>query len=421
MKHGVLVLWLLLVPGVGFLALFFGLPLALALLSSLGIGTIGAESGFTLHHYVDLFADSVYRDGLLFSIYISVVPTLVSLAIAVPLAVSLQASFPGKKIFSTLYKAPLVIPSIVAAFIVMILFDRGGEISRMLKPLGLGLPKLVRDEWALGVIIAMAWKAIPFMTLIIAGAVATIPEDLRAAARTLGAGRLITLWRIELPLALPGITAATLLVFVTSTGAFAVPSLLGPIYPKPLSVWMYDLALREQRLGHGLGDGHRLVGGRLHHPGPLLPPDHAHAPRLRGRCADRVAAAEQSLAAAPPRAGRRRTADAAWLSVGLYSALAVTLVAPLARCLPMVDDRPEGRLVRARHPAALAVAHPLAGGVRRPWPGKKPLHQPVHFDRGDDAVRRAGATHRLCPRQDPFQGQAGGRDVHPGAADRPRA
>jgi putative spermidine/putrescine transport system permease protein len=43
-------------------------------------------------------------------------------------------------------------------------------------------------------------------------------------------------------LALPGITAATLLVFVGSTGAFAVPSLLGPIYPKPLSLWMYESA-----------------------------------------------------------------------------------------------------------------------------------------------------------------------------------
>ena len=99
----------------------------------------------------------------------------------------------------------------------MILFDRGGMLSRMLTPIGLSLPKLVRDEWGLGVIIAMAWKAVPFMTLIIAGSVASIPEDLKAAARTLGANRLTTFFRIELPLALPGITAATLLVFVSST------------------------------------------------------------------------------------------------------------------------------------------------------------------------------------------------------------
>ena len=233
---------LLLLPGVGFLALFFGLPLLLALLSSFGIGTLGGGEGFTLEHYETVFTDSANFDGLLFSIYLSVVPTLLSLAVALPLAVALQETFPGKSLFQTLYKIPLVVPSIVAAFIVMILFDRGGEISRLLLPLRLELPKLVRDPWALGVVIAMAWKAIPFMTLIIGGAVAAIPADLKAAVRTLGGSRLTVFFRVELPLALPGITAATLLVFVGSTGAFAVPSLLGPIYPKPLSIWMYESA-----------------------------------------------------------------------------------------------------------------------------------------------------------------------------------
>ena len=58
-----------------------------------------------------------------------------------------------------------------------------------------------------------------------------------------------TFFQIELPLALPGITAATLLVLVSSTGAFAVPYLLGPIYPKPLSVWMYDRAFQQNDWG----------------------------------------------------------------------------------------------------------------------------------------------------------------------------
>lgn len=249
MSRSSLVTALLLLPGVGFLAIFFGLPLSLALLSSLGIWTIGTENTLTLQHYADLFANRTYRDGLVTSVYLSVVPTLVSLVIAVLLAFALQASFPGKRIFSVLYKLPLVVPSIVAAFIVMVLFDRGGMLSRMLTPLGLQLPKLVRDEWALGVVIAMAWKAVPFMTLIIAGSVASIPEDLKAVARTLGAGRMTTLVRVELPLALPGITAAALLVFVSSTGAFAVPYLLGPIYPKPLSVWMYEEAMQQNNWG----------------------------------------------------------------------------------------------------------------------------------------------------------------------------
>jgi len=242
-------LWVLLAPGVGFLILLFGLPLGMALLTSIGLGTVGVNTGFTLDHYAELFSNSIYLDGLRYSLFLSVVPTLVSLTIAMPLAVALQSTFPGKKLFSTLYRVPLVVPGIVAAFIVMILFDRGGEISRILKPLGLGLPKMVRDEWSLGIIIAVAWKAVPFMMLIIGGSLASISTDLPAAARTLGANRATVFWRIELPLALPGITAAVLLVFVGFTGAFAVPLLLGPIYPKRLSVWMYEASYQENNRG----------------------------------------------------------------------------------------------------------------------------------------------------------------------------
>jgi putative spermidine/putrescine transport system permease protein len=239
---------LLLLPGVGFLALFFGTPLGLALVASVTPDGQGA-SGFTLDHYRAIFTNRIYLEGLVFSIYLSVVPTLIALAISLPLAVALQSNFPGKRLFRTLYQLPLAVPTIVAAFLVLVLLDRGGLVSRMLAPLGLALPRMVRDEYAVGVIVAMVWKAVPFMTLIIAGAVASIQSDVTAAARSLGASRVAVFFWIELPMALPGITAATLLVFVTSTGAFAIPSLLGPIHPEPLSMQMYKYAFTENRWG----------------------------------------------------------------------------------------------------------------------------------------------------------------------------
>lgn len=239
---------LLLLPGVGFLALFFGTPLVLALVASVTADGPGA-TGFTLANYRSIFTNRVHLEGLVFSMYLSVVPTLIALAISVPLAVALQTTFPGRRLFRTLYQLPLAVPTIVAAFLVLVLLDRGGMISRLLAPVGLSLPRMVRDEYAVGVIVAMVWKAVPFMTLIIAGAVASIPSDVTAAARSLGATRVAVFFWIELPMALPGITAATLLVFVTSTGAFAIPSLLGPIYPEPLSIQMYSYAFVENRWG----------------------------------------------------------------------------------------------------------------------------------------------------------------------------
>jgi putative spermidine/putrescine transport system permease protein len=240
---------LLLLPGAGYLALFFGLPLAVAVLSGFGILTRGHEGGPTLAFYAELFGTRAYVDGLVFSTYLAVVPTAVSLVISVPLAVVLAQSFPGRKVFAALNKVPLVVPGIVAAFIVMTLFDRGGTAARVLAPMGLALPKLVRDDLAIGVVIATVWKTVPFMTLIIGGAIAAIQRDVVLAARTLGAGPVATFWRIQIPLAMPGITAATLLSFIGGMGAFAVPNLLGPVYPMPLSVHMYVQAFERSNWG----------------------------------------------------------------------------------------------------------------------------------------------------------------------------
>lgn len=240
---------LLVLPSGGYLVLFFGLPLLLAFLGSFGLYARGGEGGFTLQHYATLFGTRAYRDGLVFSTYLAIVPTLVSLALSLPLAVALAQTFPGRKLFNALYKVPLVVPGIVAAFIVMTLFDRGGLAARVLTPIGIDLPKIVRDDWAVGVIIATAWKAVPFMTLIIGGSLGAIQKDIILAARTLGATPMTAFWRIQIPLALPGITAAFLLTFIGGMGSFAVPNLLGPVYPLPLSVHMYVNAFERNNWG----------------------------------------------------------------------------------------------------------------------------------------------------------------------------
>lgn len=231
-------LFALLLPGIGFLLLTFGLPLYWALIGSVGLGEDG--TGFTFEHLANIFTRPLYRNGLMMSLYYSLVPTAITLLLAVPLAALLQQSFLGRKLFNGLYKIPLAVPGIIAAFMVLTLVEQGGFIDRVLMNFGLRLPRMVRDEWGIGVLIASVWKDIPFMTLIITGAFGAIPRDTVLAARTLGAGRLKAFFKIEIPLAMPGITAATLLCFVKSLGAFAAPSLLGPTYPLPLTVLMYE-------------------------------------------------------------------------------------------------------------------------------------------------------------------------------------
>jgi len=221
---------------------FFGLPLVRVI-----VGSLSDQAGHfpSLQSWRALLTTPIYLDGLWFSLWLGLAPTVASLVISLPLSALMQANERSKKLFGTLYRIPLVVPGIVAAFLVLIMLDRGGMFSRLLGPLGITVPRLVRDPWGVGAIIASSWKYVPFMTLIIAGAMGAINTDVLLAARTLGAGRLTILWRIQVPLARPGITAAVLLTFIGSLGSFVIPSLLGPSYPLPLSVHMYVQGFRD--------------------------------------------------------------------------------------------------------------------------------------------------------------------------------
>jgi putative spermidine/putrescine transport system permease protein len=236
LRHPRVLVPLLLAPGVGYLLIFFGGPLLSAL-----VGSLRLEDGtFTLAWYERIFTRPSMLRGLKTSIYYGVAPVVVSLLVSVPLALLIRTSFLGRKLFSGLYKLPMAIPGIIVGLMVIVMFERGGFLDRAIAPLGFTLPKLVRDDLGIGVILASIWKQIPFMTLIITSAFAAIPEDIRLASRTLGASQVGTFFLVEVPLAMPGITAAILLTFIGSMGSYAIPDIVGPPVARPLSVLMVN-------------------------------------------------------------------------------------------------------------------------------------------------------------------------------------
>src|SRR4051794_598993 len=90
-------LLLLLAPGGGYLLFFFGYPLVSAVLSSVGLYTLGQKSELTFQHYIDLLANPIYRDGLAITVYIAFASTLISLVLSISFAVLLRRTFPGRR------------------------------------------------------------------------------------------------------------------------------------------------------------------------------------------------------------------------------------------------------------------------------------------------------------------------------------
>jgi putative spermidine/putrescine transport system permease protein len=229
---------LLLLPGVGFLGLFLVVPLVQVFLRSVGLALIGQASHFTWDYYRQFWVEAQYRDGFFFSLWLGVASTAISLATALMFSALMQVRFPGRLFVSVLYKVPLVVPSLVAAFLILSLVAPGGILARIVAHWGWEWPHLVYDRWGWGIIFVLVWHNVPFMMVIISAVMAGIPLDITDAARNLGASPWEVFRSVTVPLSMPGVSAAALLVFIQVFGAFAVPSLMESAYPLALPVVM---------------------------------------------------------------------------------------------------------------------------------------------------------------------------------------
>ncbi len=241
-------LFLLLSPAVGFIFLFLAAAAAMTLLQSVGYLSVTGESRFSLSHWAAL-ADQQFFDAFFFSLKIGIGSAFGTLLVSFPLALFLRRKkYFGIRTIGTMLKIPLFIPALVAAFLLLNIMSYNGIINVALMRLGLiDEPlRMLRDELGLGVIFIQIWKNLPFQLLIIASVVETIQTDIEDAARNLGASYLSVVRFILLPLAMPGIMIAVILVFIMTFGDFAITKVAGPIYPPSLSVYMFTRATMFQ-------------------------------------------------------------------------------------------------------------------------------------------------------------------------------
>ena len=211
----------LLAPGCGFLFLAMAVPISQLALASIGLFGLGSTAGLTFDNYLQVFDDVLLRSGFFFSLRIALATMVCSVIAATALTALLQIDFPGRQLVSVLYKIPLVVPSLVAAFLVLTMIGPGGMAARLLAPFDVHWPSFVHDPSGFGIIIVLLWHNIPITVLIVSAVAAAIPRDVVEAARNLGARPWQVFRHVIVPLCVPGISAAALLVFIDSFGTFA--------------------------------------------------------------------------------------------------------------------------------------------------------------------------------------------------------
>jgi putative spermidine/putrescine transport system permease protein len=228
----------LIAPALAVVALFFVLPLAMSVV----VAFRGRGGGFTLEHFAKAF--DLYTTDLLFTLVIVVLSTLLIGIIAVAIAgyLTLGGNPRAVAILRWLYRWPLFIPFVVAGQVMRTFLAKNGMLNHVLIGSGLIDPLSAQSllDWR-GIVVTFVWKQAPFVTLLLAGAMASLEPQHIEAARNLGARSMRVLVDIVLPQVRGTLLVGLVLSFVTMLSVLSVPLMINPNSPTMVTV---DVAYR---------------------------------------------------------------------------------------------------------------------------------------------------------------------------------
>ena len=222
--------FLLLLPGVGWLAVFVLVPLGFTVVLSFWKSTIfGTSPDFQFGNYEQIIATPLYRELLLKTLRIAVATTLISLAVSYPIAYFLSLQPTGRKVvLALLLFLPFWTSYVVRTFVWLPILGTTGAINQLLLWLGVidqPIGWLLYNEGT--VYLGLVYVYTLFMTLPIFLSIEKIDPRLIEAASDLGARPLWVFLRIILPLSWPGVLSGSIMVFLLSMSAYVTPQLLG--------------------------------------------------------------------------------------------------------------------------------------------------------------------------------------------------
>lgn len=171
---------------------------------------------------------SVLRQVFARTFWISAVVTLVCIALGYPLAYLISIASPGwAAVMMTAVLLPFWTSLLVRTSAWVVLLQTDGVVNRVLQWLGLTNAPLALVFNRTGVYIALVHVLLPFMILPVYSVMRGVKPELMRAAISLGASPTIAFLRVYLPQTLPGIASGSLLVFISATGFYITPALIG--------------------------------------------------------------------------------------------------------------------------------------------------------------------------------------------------
>ena len=187
------------------------------------------DTTITLKNYRDAWTKPIYRVLIMRSLNISIMVTIVTVLLAFPMAYFLSFRVKRHKaLWLFLITIPFWTSYLLRVFLWKVILGYNGVLNSALMGLGIidePMTFILYNVNAVVITLAHAWA--PFAILPIFVELERIDRSLLEAAEDLGDGPVRRFFRVTLPLAMPGVMAATLIVLIPTVGDFITPKLVG--------------------------------------------------------------------------------------------------------------------------------------------------------------------------------------------------
>ncbi|HST41553.1 MAG TPA: ABC transporter permease [Conexibacter sp.] len=220
--------WMFALPGLLWLLLFFAIPLANQ--ASVSLMTGDPEAGYTLTWAFETYTNAIsdYKEQFLRSFMYAGIATVVDLIIAFPLAYFMAyKAGRWRNLMLLLVVLPFFMSYVLRTVAWQLILADNGFVVERLREVGIVAEDGRVLATSAAVIAGIAYNFLPFMVLPLYVALERIDRRYVEAATDLYASRAMAFRKVTLPLAVPGIFAGSLLVFIPATGDYINAALLG--------------------------------------------------------------------------------------------------------------------------------------------------------------------------------------------------
>ncbi len=235
--------WLIILPPLLFLTVFFLIPFAFALKISLAetaprvppftdvlarTADGHLQLSITLANYRYLLTDEVYGVAYLYSLKTAFFATLICLALGYPMAYAIsRASRTTQSILLLIIILPFWTSFLLRVYALEGIIRDGGLLNTVLLRLGLISQPLKIMRTSLAVYLGIIYSYLPFMVLPLFATLEKLDHTLLEAAADLGSPPWRAFLDVTIPQSIPGVIAGSMLVFIPAVGEFVIPALLG--------------------------------------------------------------------------------------------------------------------------------------------------------------------------------------------------